>query len=499
MNKGMLDMKLLNLSKVFNEQGVEDSTLMKATFIILDFEESGNKAILTKEEGLKMATTMKLKPLKCQYFKTSDYTNPTDHFGSHGVYKEKYRDGGQEFIATNSIAIGVSEEGCYLGTFEKDGRQIEGLLCDFYLWVTMYPNIVGLMCEMYENNIPLYSSCEYVYSDYQKKNGITYPQNCIFEGHCLLCSGENGSTPVEPAYSVSKMISLNEKWNKAVSEVLNKENNSKEVDGLKTIEEILKVYCELSHGDIRSKLYEALSKSLTYDEFNSIWISHYDIFDTYFLYETWNSEEEKYDYYKVNFTKNEDDTLTVDVENRQKVERQTVWVSVNELEKVQNEKSDIETKLGEVETSLNEKEELIKSLNEKVETVTNEKSELETKFNETSDKVISLNSKVEELQPIADKYNEEVYTKSLNEKMEYYKNKFVSVNAKDKFETEEVQELVKKSLNDTESALKLTTMLVDLVEVKKIESEPKTIKELNSKVGNLIPTKRQSVEEKYGF
>lgn len=500
-NKSLLNMRLHSISKVYNEDGDEDPTLIKVKFIILTLDEvSGNNQIITYDEGVKMASTMKLKPLTCQYFPTTDYENPNDRFQGHGAYKDKFRIGGQEFMATNSFAIGVCQDGAYVEEFDDNGEVKQCLVAEYYLWGSRYPNIISLIDEIYQSGEDLYSSCEYLYSNYTVKDGITYPQDLIFDGHCILGEKSDG-TKVQPAFEMSKLISFNERWNKAISEVLNKEMNEKKEERTLTIEERLKVLNELSHEDIRSKLYKALSEKLTANEFNSIWISHYNIFDTFFLYEIYNYEEEKYEFYKVGFTKNEDDTVTVDVEGREKVERQTVWVSVNELQKVQNEKTEVENKVVELEKSLNEKEEMIKSLNETIEGVNGEKVTLETKFNEVSEKVITLNSKVEELQPLVDEYNKEKYEKALNEKIDYYKSKFESLNAKEKFESEEVQGLIKKSLNDSESTLSLNSMLVDLVQVEKKEesNNNKIVKELNSKIENLIPKHNQSVEEKYGF
>ena len=56
-------MKLDKLNKVYNEDNLEDPTLLKATFIILEInKKSENNEVITEEEALKMAKTMALKP-----------------------------------------------------------------------------------------------------------------------------------------------------------------------------------------------------------------------------------------------------------------------------------------------------------------------------------------------------------------------------------------------------------------------------------------------------
>ena len=144
LESGFLKMELNGLQKVFNEDGTEDRTLLKATFILLETDvESWNGEVITEEEALKMAKSMKYKPLTCQYFRNTapDGNMPNDHFGSHGEYKEKFRYGG-EYTATSSFAIGVARDGAYLSIdTDENGLKHKYLKCDFYLWVTRYLNI----------------------------------------------------------------------------------------------------------------------------------------------------------------------------------------------------------------------------------------------------------------------------------------------------------------------------------------------------------------------
>jgi ATP-dependent Clp protease, protease subunit len=234
---------------------------------------------------------------------------------------------------------------------------------------------------------------------------------------------------------------------------------------------------ELSQEDIRSELRKQLVDKLGVDKYD-IWISGSMVYDSYFIYELWNVMSEEYEYYKATFTR-QGDVITVDVDNLEKVERKTIWVTVDEMN-----------------TIINQKDEAMKILN-------GEKEELVGKLNEASDKVVNLNEKIGELQPIVDKYNnvlaeqQELENKKLlNEKREYYKNKFENLGVKSKFESEEVQTLINNCVSDKEALSKLNLMLVDMI---KVDSEPKPQlrAEQISKIENLIEV--DDVTSKYGF
>ena len=467
-------MKLDKLNKVYNEDNLEDPTLLKATFIILEInKKSENNEVITEEEALKMAKTMALKPLTCQYTPTSNYFIPDDHFGGHGVYKEKFRLDGSEYLATKSFAIGVAKEGCWVDTVEKDGEQVKVLKCDFYLWVTRYLNICSLMEEIFESGAELYSSCEYTYKkeDVEVIDGIKYPKNLIFQGHCLLGRREDGSI-VEPAFDISKMTSFNEKWTSTVNEFI-KINNEKERNDNMLIskEQWLTVVNEMSQGEIKSSLYDALSKVMTADEFYGIWISSWNVYDTYFVYE--KPIDNGYKYYKVNYTKTETE-VTIDFEGKVEVKFSEMWIPVEDSEKVVNEKEEEITSLNEKittlendNTTLNEKIKILENdkttLNNKIVSLEGEKVSLNEKYEQATNTVTELNEKVSVLQPIVDTYNKEQYEKTLNEKITYYENKFLSLNAKDKFNAKETQDLIVKSLNDIDAKEKLNDMIIELV------------------------------------
>jgi len=492
-----LQMKLESFSKVYNENNIEDPTLIKATFIILEVDSvSGNNEVITKEEALKMSPTMALKPLVCQYTPTTNYIIPDDHFGSHGKIKDNFRKNGAELITTNSFAIGVSKDGCYMSTIEKDGQTVEVLKCDYYLWLTRYLNICSLMEDIYNSGTDLYSSCEYIYKaeDVDTIEGVKYPKNLIFEGHCLLGSRNDGSI-VEPAFEVSKMTTFNEKWTSVLNETINKTLNNKEEEEMAfKKEDWITIVNELSHGDIKGSLYTALSKVMIADDFYGVWISNYDVYDTYFVYDVY--EGDSYKHYKVNYTKTDTD-VTIDYANKVLVEWTDLWVEVSaSTTAVTDAVITVETTMNE---KIVEKDNTIKSLNDKITNLEGEKVSLNEKYTKASDTITSLNEKVTELQPIVDTYNKGQYESQLNEKKTYYENKFTSLNAIDKFNSNEVQNLIVKSLNEIEAKEKLSDMLIELVpitnEVSKINGNitipSNAVKTLNSMSDIEIPNEAE--------
>lgn len=205
------------------------------------------------------------------------------------------------------------------------------------------------------------------------------------------------------------------------------------------------------------------------------------------------------------------------VENKETEVVETVEVAeVEATEEVVEEKTEetVEPVAEETETTeettpetkeevVDEKESKIEELEKTIEDLKNEKIELETKLNEANEKVIALNDKVAELSPIVDKYNDKLAqeeeiknTEMLNEKREYFKNKFEQLGARSKFESEEVQNLINNCIKDDKSMSKLNEMIVDLISVG--VSKPKAKYENISDVDNLINVE-ENIATKYGF
>lgn len=149
------------------------------------------------------------------------------------------------------------------------------------------------------------------------------------------------------------------------------------------------------------------------------------------------------------------------------------------------------------------KDEESKDTTEIVEDESIENKNIELKLNEANQKIIDLNDKIEELQKIADLYNAEQLEKNkakeeklLNEKKDYYKNKFEKLGAKDRYESEEIQSLVNNCIKDKDSLLKLNQIVVDMISLDN-KVVQKDIVEPVSKIENLIP--EVDGASKYGF
>ena len=180
----------------------------------------------------------------------------------------------------------------------------------------------------------------------------------------------------------------------------------------------------------------------------------------------------------------------------------TIESEENKVESTPEQTKDNSVEGEGVEPETNEKSK-IEDLEKTIEDLKNEKIELETKLNEANEKVIALNDKVAELSPIVDKYNDKLAqeeeiknTEMLNEKKEYFKNKFEQLGARAKFESEEVTTLISNCIKDEKAMSKLNAMIVDLISVG--VSKPKAKYENVSDVDNLLVTE-ENAATKYGF
>lgn len=141
-------------------------------------------------------------------------------------------------------------------------------------------------------------------------------------------------------------------------------------------------------------------------------------------------------------------------------------------EKVEEEK-DEESKDEEVE---DEKEEKVEEEAKEEEAKEESSEEVEDACkkkkcgNESSEEVENYLQQIKELQdtikamqPFMDEYKKEKESKALNELTKAYKDKFSRFGLEDKFESEEVQDLIKKGLSNKESLIKLDNMIFDSI------------------------------------
>ena len=140
------------------------------------------------------------------------------------------------------------------------------------------------------------------------------------------------------------------------------------------------------------------------------------MYETYFVVNTYKYDEDdnlEYDkYFKFNYSKGENDTITIDGDSKVEVTIKRDWVEVSQFESIQNE-------VKELSTQLNEKESKVTELEKQLNTATSDKQLIEEKFNTASEKIIQLNSKVEKLTPFKEQFEQQELEKALNEKKDF--------------------------------------------------------------------------------
>lgn len=478
--KGMMQMSLNSITPS------EDPTIVEGIFVVHDFLVSGNKQQISEEVASEYMNTLIDKPIVCHYVKKEDNFG-VDGLKGHEDTVDIDRKTGKEIQYQDTISIGtIVDVWMGEGTL-SNGEQGSVLYCKAKLWKDKYRNIIGLITEWLEKGIRVSVSVEYLFLNYQVTNGVQIINApIIYTGLCLVQSEDVLNLPkLAPSYDSAYLVSLNA-LNDAINKDIEKSLNNIKKDGDKMDNVFIKSLNDKSFGDIRDALYIALSKVMTADEYYNVWISTWSTFDTYFVYET--LEGDSWVHYKVNYTKGENDEITVDYSSKVKVERQDVWVEVSEV-----------TTTEDMEKSLNEKDETIKELQTQL---SNEKESV-ISLNET---VTSLNTKIEELQPYKENAEKEEFEKSLNEKKEFYKEKFEKLDKLDVFESEEIQDAIVKSLNTetkVESELKLNSTLVDLLTSFNVKKEDGKEKEKTfvepSKSLNSFNPKQSSFRERFGF
>jgi len=278
-----------------------------------------------------------------------------------------------------------------------------------------------------------------------------------YTGHTILNSEKkDGYGVVLPAYDEAAMVS----WNTALHK--DEEKLSKKCEEMKVENAFLKSLNEISLGETREGIYDALANVMTAAEYNYMWLSDWQIFNDYFVYETYDPTDEKWKYYKVEYSK-ADDKISVDYGEKKEVSFENVMVEVSQAQKAVNEaKAELETKITELNTKISEQETTI--------------SEKETELNSLKqdnltqkETVVSLNSKIEELNSeitglneYKEKYEAEKYNQALNTAKQSYKDKFEKFNAIDKYNSDEVQSLITETLDD-EKALNAKLTLADML------------------------------------
>lgn len=171
---------------------------------------------------------------------------------------------------------------------------------------------------------------------------------------------------------------------------------------------------------------------------------------------------------------------------------------------VQEELDTVNGQLENLNAKVLENDETIKNLTTDLETANNEKTELMNKFTDATETVTNLTAQVKEMQPIVDKYNEELYNNKVSTAKETYKAKFEKCDAADIFASEEIQNLVLNTINDdekvsTKAKYDLSERLLNAIESK--DSSTTSVKDINepAKETKNLNVVDDEFESTYGF
>lgn len=487
-----------------------DPTILRGTCIVFDFEPNRHAvpSVITKEVAQENMQTLIGKRISCKYIKQEDNYGQ-DALGDHEEDYESLDRNGNEVLRRDTEAIGFIED-VFIDTYKDESdNEKEAVFANIVIWNDdKYSDIVGLLKEWLDNDIAINMSCEYYYYNYEVLDGIEYIKSpIIFNAHTLLNSEDRGDYMlVEPAYKNSTLVGLNnlDKWNKAVCQLNSKKiknNNIKEEDN-KMENKFLTALNAMSFGDIKWELYyNELAKVMTAKEYETVYMSIYDVYDDHFNYTSYDEEKQKYITYKVNYTIDENDNITINYEGRTVVEYvlEEKEVALSKDNSIKNNKK----KCKELEKELSDYKEKVNALNETIVELNNKNVEISNNAkNEASKEIEELKTMVNSLKPLADKYKEEQFNKSLNSAKEKFKESFTKANAIDVFEEESTQNLIKEYASlDVEisnnAKNKLNALIVENMNIE-LNSEPKDeddIMQDNTRISINSVQKLQDTEE----
>lgn len=474
-----------------NQSADKIETNINAKFIIHGFDLSWNGQVITEDVCAENKDTLLGQPILVKYYNEGDKTK--DHLGDHEVYITQNRDTGQDMMATDTFAIGTFQQ-VAIEDVNLNGENKRCLVGYAQLWLDRYYNVCSLLNEWLSNGIQIVCSCEYVFKNYEMKNDIQYIKSPYsYTGHTILNSEEkDGYGVVLPAYDEAAMVS----WNAALHKDEEKFSKNCEVKSVENA--FLKSLNDISIGETRRGIYDALANVMTAIEYEYMWLSDWQIFDDYFVYETYDMDAGSWKYFKVNYSKT-DDGIHVDYANKKEVKFEEVMVEVNQVQKAINEaKAELETKVTELSTKITEQETTISDKDTELNTLRQDNLTQKETVISLNGQIEELNSTITGLNEYKEKYEKEVYEQALTDAKEVYKAKFAKVGGAVKYESDEVQNLIAETL-DSEKALNaklaLADMLVDMIDANptRTSTNSKGIVEPANGLGSLKPDTKKKV------
>lgn len=383
----------MQLNRLYFDE--DDPTKLYGSFIILDFEVSGNGVIVSEEVALDGSKSLKNMPIVTKF--------NGDDFGSHEYVEEVVN--GKKKVVRDTIPIGVFSTEGYIEEIEIDGVTKRVLMADGLLWYSRFRDACDLLYNWIEEGTKVNMSCEYLYKNISIIDDIEYHLKPIyFDGHCIL------STKIKPAYDTATIVDTSE-FNMLVAQAINQEKDEEDTilaeEKLETQENVEEVESEKS------------------------------------------TEE------------------TVETTEEETVETQEVVVE----EPTKEDDKELEVKVNELLSELDK--------------VKKEKDDLAVKFNNATETIISLNSTIEQLKPFQEQMLNAQRETKLAEQKEKYEVKFNAVNAKEKFDSDEVQSLILNSIEETDEGkdalLQLNEILFDSIKIEEVKVQTNAIAGIASK------------------
>lgn len=362
-----------------------------------------------------------------------------------------------------------------------------------------FPETISAIKELYAED-DLKFSWELIATDVDEVDGIAYINNGEFEGHCIVSQPAYGDDAV-----ATKLVAS---YINDVCEMCELEEDSNE-EGGKAIEmdylaEILK---EKSMGQVRSECTDKIQSSLNEGEYVYVM----DIYQTQIVANIYSEDDWEGKMYRISYTVAENE-VSIDMESKKEIAR--VWMDVESTteetmisetldRKLSEEKSELETKVAELQSTIeeltkakevDETETVVSETEEGAEVETEEVDTEESNENEVelAEKVISLSetvlrleSELETLRPLKEQVEAEAEQKRLAEeeanktRLSELVLRFISADEEgNKSIPEEVQTLISEmdengiKLWIANKAIEVSTVVAEVTEDEEDEDKP---------------------------
>lgn len=458
------------------EEMPEDKTVLKFKAVVLDFKVSHNGWAISSPTAEKYMYTLLHKHIVTKYYSEGE-NGGIDALGDHAEGAKKLRGTKGEITipCTGTHSIGTITD-VYIAPL-NDKTEEPVLWCEGILLAWDNINECSLLLEWAENGVPILVSVEWYYTQSMLDNdGAEWIVDPTFSALTILNSEQRGNKDIVYGnYDCAHIqVMLNSEYYRQFNHAALKDVNTKKGRGKEMSNIFLKALNDISFEGIRGKIYGALEKQMTAEEYKTVWISMWDIYETYFVYTVFEGKDEKH--YKIHYEKVGPSAITLDYASKVQVERQDVYVEVSEL-------AEIDAKA---------KEDLDK---------------LEVALDKANEKIRGLQADSQKLKTLEAKLNKIENDEKLNAALQQYKNEFEEFNALDVFLSEEVHGLIEDTLvpeKQAKAVIKLQKILLTCAKNNQVSprlanSRTSTCIEGACYVGNRTNFAVNDTLDRYGF